>query len=206
MADLIAQGAEARLYRDGRKVLKERPVKGYRLPELDRKLRLQRLRREAKLLEKLSAAGVPVPRVLAVDEKLMTLTLEFLDGPTVRDVFHTDPAGFGRRVGEVVGRVNAAGIAHADLTTSNMLWLDGKVFLIDFGLAFTTLKVEDYAVDLHLLDQAINARHHEHYHLAMPAAFEGYRAGFPMKADEVLRRLATVEGRGRYKQKRHLPG
>jgi TP53 regulating kinase-like protein len=202
MPELIAQGAEARLYRDGERIIKERPVKGYRLPELDKRLRLQRLRREAKLLGKLAAAGVPVPAVIAVDEQKMTLTLQYLDGPRVRDVFPTDPAGLGREIGTLVGRMHALGIAHADLTTSNMVYVHGKVWLLDFGLAFATLKIEDYAVDLHLLDQAINARHHEHYHTCMPAVFEGYRQGFPQKAEDVLRRLATVEGRGRYKQKR----
>ena len=51
MKKLIAQGAEARLFLEDGKILKNRFRKTYRLQELDDKLRGFRTRREAKILE-----------------------------------------------------------------------------------------------------------------------------------------------------------
>ena len=83
---LISQGAEARIYQDGERILKQRIAKSYRLPGLDLQLRKQRTRSEAKLLQK--AAGI-APKLLAVDEHTMTLTLEYLDGKLLKDVLST---------------------------------------------------------------------------------------------------------------------
>ena len=57
----LAQGAEAVLYSDYQTVEKDRFEKKYRHPELDRRLRKFRTKREAKILEKLQAAGFPAP-------------------------------------------------------------------------------------------------------------------------------------------------
>src|SRR4030042_1167648 len=49
-------------------------------------------------------------------------------------------------------------IINGDLTTSNMILNpDNKLYFIDFGLSFHSNKIEDKAVDLHLLKQALNA-------------------------------------------------
>ena len=47
---IVAQGAEAILYREDDILIKERIKKGYRIKELDEKLRKRRTRSEAKLL------------------------------------------------------------------------------------------------------------------------------------------------------------
>lgn len=70
---LLAQGAEARLYKthfltpSHPAALKIRPSKPYRHPILDRKLTRQRIIQEARCLAKLTKEGVPVPGVLAAD-------------------------------------------------------------------------------------------------------------------------------------------
>jgi tRNA A-37 threonylcarbamoyl transferase component Bud32 len=51
---LIQQGAEAKIYKNKDEVIKNRVSKGYRHPELDKKLIKQRTKREAKLLAKAS--------------------------------------------------------------------------------------------------------------------------------------------------------
>ena len=80
----IAQGAEAAIYK-GKHILKDRFRKTYRLPVIDERLRKQRTRREAKILEKLAELGFPAPRLLSSDEK-EKLEMGFIEGPRIRDI------------------------------------------------------------------------------------------------------------------------
>src|SRR3989338_7727848 len=82
----IAHGAEAILYQDDSRIIKERPEKHYRLPELDESLRKFRTKREAKVLLKLQEVQFPAPRLLETAEKSMTLIMEQIPGKKVRDV------------------------------------------------------------------------------------------------------------------------
>ncbi|KAL1982518.1 hypothetical protein VTN96DRAFT_1243 [Rasamsonia emersonii] len=102
---LLAQGAEARLYKttflndSTPAALKVRPSKPYRHPILDRRLTRQRVLHEARCLAKLVREGVRVPGVLAVDWEGSTntssqnerpagawLLMEWIEGPAVRAV------------------------------------------------------------------------------------------------------------------------
>lgn len=196
---IIGHGAEAVLHKQDSAVVKERVAKGYRLPALDAKLRKQRTRREASILARLQELNFPAPRVSAKDEKNMTLTLNFIDGSTVKDVLHTNPVALSKEIGRKVGILHANDIVHADLTTSNMLFTD-EVSFIDFGLSFVSKKAEDKAVDLHLLDRALESKHHDIYSVCIAAVKDGYAEGNPASAD-VFARLETVQKRGRNKQK-----
>lgn len=70
---LVAQGAEARVYRttylnpDCPCALKYRPPKPYRHPVLDARLTRQRILAEARILHRCRREGVPVPALFAVD-------------------------------------------------------------------------------------------------------------------------------------------
>jgi len=76
-----------------------------------------------------------------------------------------------------------------------------KIYFIDFGLGFISQKVEDKAVDLHLMRQALQSKHHKHFQESFDAVMGGYKEEIKdFKAIEA--RLAKVEMRGRYKQKR----
>ncbi len=55
--------------------------------------------------------------------------------------------------------MHGVGIIHGDLTTSNMIYKDGDIYLIDFGLGALTATVEDKAVDLYLFEKAFVATH-----------------------------------------------
>jgi len=66
---LITEGAEASIYLDKRTILKKRHKKGYRIKELDEKLRTFRTKREAKIMDKLRKMGVAVPKLITVSEK-----------------------------------------------------------------------------------------------------------------------------------------
>ena len=198
--EMIGNGAEARLFRDGSKVTKERVVKGYRLPELDERLRRFRTRKEARLLQTLQSLDFPAPDLIEVCDKSMKIDMRFIDGPKLRDVLYQNPLEFAREIGMRVGQLHANDIIHADLTTSNMILHKGKINFIDFGLSFVSKKAEDKAVDLHLLDRALESAHHELYAKCIKEVFDGYKEAFA-GADEVLKRLDVVQKRGRNKKK-----
>ncbi len=194
---MLGQGAEAIVTKKGSAVQKVRPKKGYRLEVIDIKLRSQRTRREAKIMEKLGKAKVPVPVLAKVDDKKMEIDMSFLDGPKLRDVLDKSPK-LAKEFGKLVGMMHAEDVVHGDLTTSNVIRANNKLHLIDFGLSFVSTKVEDKAVDLHVLNCAL-----ESTHFALPDAFESVIAGY--KEDNkghsvVLERLEVVRARGRNKK------
>ena len=73
----------------------------------------------------------------------------------------------------------------------------GKVFFIDFGLGFHSQKIEDKAVDLHLIKEALEAKHHSIYEQSFKSILEGYKSS--KESTKVLKQLEAVEKRGRYK-------
>lgn len=59
----------------------------------------------------------------------------------------------------MIWRVHEIGIIHGDLTTSNMIMKENKIFLIDFGLSYFKDSAEDRAVDLYVLERAFKSTH-----------------------------------------------
>lgn len=200
MEKIIQQGAEGILYLKEGRLVKERISKGYRLKEIDERLRKFRTRREVKLLEKVDFA----PEVYDFSDEDMKIEMEFVEGDLLKDII--DGLSKGRRldvckkIGEQIAVLHNSGIIHADLTTSNMLLKGDKIYFIDFGLGFFSTKLEDKAVDLHLLRQALESKHYQHFEECFSAVLEGYRASKDFK--EVIQRLEKVEKRGRYKGKK----
>ena len=73
---------------------------------------------------------------------------------------------------------------------------EGSVYIIDFGLGFISSKQEDKAVDLHLIKQALEAKHFQNW----KDLFENFKKGYKWKdSNKILERLKIVEKRGRYK-------
>ena len=207
--EIIARGAEAVLYADvldGRNVMvKERVRKGYRLAQIDERLRRERTNREVKLLTDARAAGVPTPQVLDSDSATGKIVMEFVDGERVKEYLdRASSASAGkvcRRIGESVGRLHAAGMVHGDLTTSNMILRpDGKVVFIDFGLGGHTARVEDKAVDMKLLHDAIKAAHFRLLDKCWKNITDGYVKEYK-NAGEVIKQIESIEGRMRYAER-----
>jgi len=73
------------------------------------------------------------------------------------------------------------------------------VFFIDFGLGFISNKPEAKAVDLHLLKQALEAKHFKHWQKLWEDFEKSYNNS--KESSKILERLKTVEKRGRYKEK-----
>ena len=143
----IGRGAEAVITLEGGVVKKWRIPKSYRLPELDEQIRQERTMREARITSEARRCGVPTP--IIKDVLKFDLKMEHVDGQKLKDVITPD---LSETVGEMVGKLHQAGIIHGDLTTSNMILRDGRIYLIDFGLAFHELSVEAQGVDVHGLD------------------------------------------------------
>jgi len=72
-----------------------------------------------------------------------------------------------------------------------------NIFFIDFGLGFISHKIEDKAVDLHLLKQALEAKHFQNWEELFDAVVKGYSNSKNFK--KILEKLKAVENRGRYK-------
>ena len=202
---LIAQGAEAKLYQENAAIIKERLAKAYRHPELDESLRRFRTRREAKVLQKLEELQFPAPHLREFSDKRMSILMDFVPGETVKEVLQQqaeETEHLAKEIGRRIGQLHQANIIHSDLTTSNMIKRQeaGKVTFIDFGLSFFSEKVEDKAVDLFLLDRALETTHTDLYPEVFEQVLEGYQEGYA-DADRVLSRLQLVEKRGRNKKR-----
>ncbi len=206
---ILIQGAEAVVEATewmGRPVIrKSRLVKPYRHPELDARLRNERTRDEASILFAARRAGVPVPVVYDVDRTQGAITMEPIQGPPLRDVLPNDADHLAaermRHLGAIIAALHDADLTHGDLTTSNILVPHPEdarsLVMIDFGLGQITNEGEDKAVDLHLVEEALEATDSRAPEL-MHAFLDGY-AATAAHPDDVLRRLEGVRERGRYR-------
>ena len=206
MEHIIETGAEAVLiHKDG--ILKKKRIpKGYRHPELDKKIRIRRTRSESKLLEK-AGKITSIPKILEVDEKNAEIDMEFIPGKKLSENLDDFPLKeqekICQKIGEEIALLHNHDIIHGDLTTSNMILSSDKIFFIDFGLGFHSSRIEDKAVDLHLLRQALESRHFMHWQELFEAVLSGYREK-SKEAEKILIQMKKVESRGRYKCKLRL--
>jgi Kae1-associated kinase Bud32 len=190
----IANGAEARIFELEGNIAKERVRKSYRHPELDLELRKSRTKREASILKKIKA---PHPRLISTDNE-QEIIMEKVKGQKVRDALDLKPL-LAHKMGEIVAQLHNENIIHGDLTTSNMM-IDAseKIILIDFGLSYHSQKLEDKAVDIHLLKEALESRHFKVYDTALKNFLKGYQKAHGYK--DIMKRLKEVEMRGRYRK------
>ena len=200
----LKRGAEAELRRTeflGRPAVeKYRVPKAYRLSALDEELRRSRIRMEVRLMAEARAAGVAVPVLYDINLVENKLLMEFIDGPTAKEVL--DEGGprtreVAREVGRIAGRLHRAGIIHGDLTTSNMIVQGGRIVMIDFSLGGKGDAPEERGVDLHLLREALTSAHRNAaaYYREVLA---GYREAAGAAARASIAKVKEIEGRGRY--------
>lgn len=187
---IIKQGAEAIICLDGDKIIKDRIEKNYRIKEIDIKLRKTRTKKELNLLEKLSFT----PKIISY--KNNKIEMEFIDGELIKDILENS-SKFNlicKLIGKQIREMHDKNIIHGDLTTSNMILKDNKLYFIDFGLGFISDRLEDKAVDLHLLKQALESKHYKIFDKTFSLILKYYN---PDK--ELIKRIEKVEKRGRYK-------
>ena len=187
----LTSGAEATVHLEDGVIIKERVPKRYRLVELDERIRKERTRAEARLISEARRVGVPTPIIYDINGS--RIEMEYIAGEPIKNVITPQ---LSERVGEIVGRLHSGGIIHGDLTTSNMILHNNKIYLIDFGLAFVSRIVESQGVDVHVLFQTFESTHKDHEKL-IEAFCKGYSKTFET-ADEVIKRVKEIEKRGRY--------
>jgi TP53 regulating kinase-like protein len=187
----LARGAEAVIELEGSIVIKERIPKKYRLQDIDERIRKERTRAEARLISEARRGGVPTPVIYDIQD--FRIEMQYIDGKPLKHVMDEEMS---KKVGLLVGRLHSNGIIHGDLTTSNMIFSNDRIYLIDFGLAYTDSSLEAQGVDVHVLFQTFESTHSDHEKLI--ASFcQGYRESFTL-ADAVIERVKEIEKRGRY--------
>ncbi|KAH7293747.1 hypothetical protein KP509_28G040500 [Ceratopteris richardii] len=210
LGKLIQQGAEARVYESvfmGRRaIIKERFSKKYRHPVLDSKLTQKRLLGEARNVAKARRLGAATPALFAVDYALHTITFEFVEGMSVKDILlGSDPLpssggkleSIATKIGVAIARIHDGGLIHGDLTTSNMVVRSDTqdLVMIDFGLSFTSTLPEDKAVDLYVLERALLSLHSASGDV-MELILSAYKKSSKLWCS-TLNKLAQVRMRGR---------
>ncbi|WP_290901676.1 Kae1-associated kinase Bud32 [Ferroglobus sp.] len=180
--------AEVRIYEDF--VEKIRRRKRYRIRELDEEIRKKRTRAEARIISQARKAGVATPIILDVEND--KIVMERIRGDELKDVMNEELC---REVGKIVAKLHSAGIIHGDLTPRNMIYSEGKIYVIDFGLAFHSHEVEAKGVDLHVFIESLKAAY-DNWERLKEAFLQGYLESGG--SEEVLERLKEIEQRGRY--------
>jgi len=198
---VIKRGAEAVLYLDDSHLVKERIKKSYRLKEIDEKLRKQRTRKEAKLLNEARRAGIETPKVFSIDENGFKIAMDFIEGKRLKEFLNEtnneNRKKVSEEIGKAVGLLHKNGIVHGDLTTSNMILKDDKIYFIDFGLGDFSNRIENQAVDLSVLKEAFKSTHFKYLELLWESFIKGYKQTND-KFNKVLDTLNDIEKRGRY--------
>jgi TP53 regulating kinase and related kinases len=202
MKKILYSGAEAHLYLEDNKLVKERISKGYRHEFIDNMKRKYPTRKEFKILMK-AKKFMNVPEAFEVDDVNMKVVMEFVEGDVLKESLDNYSKKKREEVCKLIGiqmaKMHDNNIIHGDLTTSNMILKKDKVFFIDFGLGYISHRIEDRAVDLHLLRQAFESKHFKYSEELFKNMLKGYKKSSNFK--EVLERLKKVEMRGRYKRK-----
>lgn len=211
---IIYLGAEALIAEGeflGRSVVfKQRISKPYRVPELDRVIVLRRTISEAKILTLLEEVGVRVPKIVFVDPVAGLIVMEKIEGVVLRDALKDLDRETACRAmasaGREIGKMHKAGIAHGDVTTSNMILArDGNVYIVDLGLAKHVEDLEDVAVDIHLLIRVLESSHYSTKEELFKCFISGYREVVGEEATrKVLNKVSEMRLRGRYVEERKV--
>jgi Kae1-associated kinase Bud32 len=198
---IIARGAESVLYlakRKGRKFLvKDRIKKRYRVKQIDKALRKKRTRGESRLISEARRIGILTPKIHEISEE--KIVMDYIEGRLLRDWLEKikNRKEVCLKIGEGIGKLHSANLIHGDLTTSNLILSKGEIYFIDFGLGFFSRKIEDKAVDLHLLKEALISKHHSIWKECFDWILKGYKKCY-QKAERVIERILEIEKRGRY--------
>jgi len=196
---IVAQGAEAILYREEDILIKERIKKGYRIKEIDEKLRKRRTRSEARLLREARRLGIAAPNV--IDESEFLIKMSFIRGERIKEILDEDNyQDIGEKIAKAVVILHDHDIIHGDLTTSNMILKTNEIYFIDFGLGFHSNRVEDKAVDLYLLHQALESTHFNVLEEVWEIILKTYEEN-SKEAEKIIKTLAEIEKRGRYRKR-----
>ncbi|ARM75792.1 Kae1-associated kinase Bud32 [Acidianus manzaensis] len=208
---LIKRGAESYIYETYflgiHAIVKKRVSKSYRNPLLDKKINSERTLLEAKLIYSALEAGVNAPAVLFINKDDFSIIMEYIDGITVKDYLCSNKEinleKLGEQIGEIIGKLHKAKIAHGDLTTNNLIIKPNTndIFIIDFGLSKRSEDIEDYATDVHVFLRSLESIHPDKKDIIFKGFINGYSKIISF-SDEVMKTLKDIRMRGRYVEER----
>ncbi|MEM2005220.1 MAG: Kae1-associated kinase Bud32 [Zestosphaera sp.] len=212
MPELLALGAEALIVKacyDGMtSIYKVRVGKPYRDHRLDALIVRERSETEAKILAELRLRGLNVPAIYYVDAGEGLIVMEFVEGVLLKDLVSSGASRVSkylRSLGAMVAKIHEAGIVHGDLTTSNVIVSGEEVFLIDFGLARYSRRLEDLATDIHLFIRAVESTHFGHKEVLLGSFVRGYSdVSGESLTDSLLGKVKEIRLRGRYVEERRV--
>jgi len=200
---LLKKGAEGDIFLTSwnkqKAILKARKKKDYRNPTLDKRIRKQRTIRECEIISEVKSFGIRTPLIYNMDTKNCTILMQHIVGTLVNDLSESKLIKSCIQIGKIVGVMHKNGIMHGDLTTSNFIVSNGKIFVLDFGLANKTSKPEDHAVDLRLLKEILNSAHAQIMNKAWSNFLKGYKSAVgSSRFSKVTNLVKVIESRGRY--------
>ncbi len=200
---LLKKGAEGDIFLTSwnkkKAILKARKKKNYRNPSLDQRIRKQRTIRESEIISDVKSFGIHTPLIYYVDTKNCTILMQYVAGTLVSELSESKLVKGCSEIGRIVGIMHKNGIMHGDLTTSNFIVSNGKMFVLDFGLANKTKKPEDHAVDLRLFKEILTSAHVKIMNKSWSNFLKGYKTVVGSARFSKITNLVTViESRGRY--------
>ena len=175
-------------------VSKVRNKRGYRHPSLEKRLVVERLRSESRIMERLLSKGISVPAIYGVNTTENSLLMEYIDGMTLEKALREkDFMNNLVNTAELLSTIHSCHVVHGDPTTSNFLVAD-KIYAIDFGLSSISEDDEDRASDLRVFLESLESHHSEiNGRDIFLSAYSKWT-----KSKPVLEALKVLELRGRY--------
>ena len=125
--------------------------------------------------------------------------MQHIPGKPLHDLADSKIISLSKQMGRLVGTMHKNGLMHGDLTTSNFIFYQNKLYIIDFGLSHNSIKPEDHAVDLRLIKEILNSAHAK----IMKKAWNNFLSGYKSVVGNnrylrILNLVADIESRGRY--------
>jgi len=214
MEKIIHKGAEASLIYGhwfGKEVIfKRRLPKGYRIEQIDKKLRINRTLNEAKALIRVKNYGINVPQVYEIDSENSTIVMKYIKGEKLKDALNTiakdKKVRYLKELGKNIAILHKNGHIHGDITTSNVIITETQdIFIIDFGLHNYSDSIEDKSTDLHLFKRVLISSHGNDFEICFEAFLEGYREAYGTEkkneCKKIINNITIIETRGRYVKK-----
>ncbi|HIQ13195.1 MAG TPA: Kae1-associated serine/threonine protein kinase [Thermoprotei archaeon] len=205
---LLSRNAESDIYLSNylgtRVIVKKRIEKPYRDPELDLRIRILRTYREANILYQSHINNIPVPKLYLVSLKSTAIVYKYIQGQTLSyyllENFSNDSLYFIHCMGKLMGKLHSINIVHGDPHPSNFIVSNKKIYVIDFGLAFVSSSVKDYAFDLDVVYRSFHYLTPDFANVSFDAFLNGYRNTYH-NSDKVIKLHAKVAKMGRYHER-----
>lgn len=197
--NMINKGAEAdiieAMWDNNESIIKERVKKNYRIDQLDEKLRSERIKQEAKLINDAKKAQVKTPYIYHIDLVDKKLVLEKIKSPQLNDIIDDETININEilhNIGADIAKLHENNIIHGDLTLANILVDKTTPVFIDFGLGKYSNLEEDYGTDLLVLKKSFKTIVPQKAEELFNIILEGYNN------KKINKKIDEIEKRGRY--------